>query len=313
MAIPKYHEIMPSVLAQLAKAEIGTVKWKELEVPLAKLMGLNEEELIIEYESGNGRIFLDRISWALTYLSIAKLIERPKRGYCKITEMGLSLVGDEDGIKSHVKEKIAEHEALKKAKKNDLNSDEISTALNSEITPDEALNQAANSIRDTVYEDILDTILSKSPYEFEKLVVKLLDKMGYGGLVKDAGQVTQQSNDGGIDGIIKEDLLGLGRIHIQAKRYKRENSIGREDVQKFVGALAVAQSNKGVFITTSSYTKAAIEYADNLNGSTNVVLIDGSELAEYIYDFGLGMQTEQTVIIKRMDSDFWEKMQDDEH
>ncbi|MDH5389130.1 MAG: restriction endonuclease [Gammaproteobacteria bacterium] len=311
MPIPKYHEIIPPVLAQLAKPDIGTIKWKELEVPLAKLMGLSQEELITEYESGNGRIFLDRISWALTYLSIAKLIERPKRGYCKITELGLSLVGDEDRISLLVKEKFAEHEAQKKAKKDGLNADEISTDLNSEITPDEALNQAANSIRDNVYEDILDTILSKSPYEFEKLVVKLLDKMGYGGLVKDAGQVTQQSNDGGIDGIIKEDLLGLGRIHIQAKRYKRENSIGREDVQKFVGALAVAQSNKGVFITTSSYSKGALEYADSLNGTTNVVLIDGSQLAEYIYDFGLGMQTEQTVVIKRMDSDFWEKMQDD--
>ena len=136
--------------------------------------------------------------------------------------------------------------------------------------------------------------------------------MGYGGVIKGAGQVTQQSNDGCIDGIIKEDLLGLGRINIQAKRYKRDNSIGREDIQKFVGALAVAQSNKGVFITTSSYSKSAIEYADNLNGTTNVVLIDGSKLAEYIYDFGLGMQTEQTVIIKRMDSDFWEKMQNEE-
>jgi restriction system protein len=143
--------------------------------------------------------------------------------------------------------------------------------------------------------------------------VKLLDKMGYGGVVKDSGQVTQLSNDGGIDGIIKEDVLGLGRIHIQAKRYKRENVIGREDIQKFVGALAVAQSNKGVFITTSSYSKSAIEYASSLNGSTNVVLIDGSKLAEFIYEYGLGMQTEQEVIIKRMDSDFWDKMLDDEN
>ena len=135
--------------------------------------------------------------------------------------------------------------------------------------------------------------------------------MGYGGVVKNAGQVTQQANDGGIDGIIKEDVLGLGRIHIQAKRYKRDNTIGREDIQKFVGALAVAQSNKGVFITTSRYSRAAIEYANNLNGSTNVVLIDGSKLAEYIYDYGLGMQTEQTVIIKRMDSDFWGAMQEE--
>ena len=312
MTIPKHNELMPSILAELAKEEVGIIEWKELEEPMARAFGITEQEQATEYDSGNGRIFLDRIGWALSYLAIVKLIERPKRGYCQITKLGLSLVGDEDAIKKYVKEKIAEHDALKKAKKSELNNDEANSVINSETTPDEALNQAAQNIRENIYEEILDTILSKIPYEFEKLVVKLLDKMGYGGVVKDAGQVTQQSNDGGIDGIIKEDLLGLGRIHIQAKRYNRDNSIGREDVQKFVGALAVAQSNKGVFITTSSYTKSAIEYAGNLNGSTNVVLIDGSQLAEYIYDFGLGMQTEQTVIIKRMDSDFWEKMQNEE-
>jgi len=309
--IPRYDDIMSVVLQELSARNEGATEWKSLEIPLAKYFDLTEEDLAVEYESGNGRIFLDRISWALSYLSIAKLIERPKRGHYRITEAGIPLAGNDDAVRQYVKQKIAEHEAQKKAKKQQGNNAEESLVLITETTPDEALNQASQNIRDSVYEDILDTILSKTPYEFEKLVVKLLDKMGYGGIVKDAGQVTQQSNDGGIDGIIKEDVLGLGRIHIQAKRYKRDNSIGREDVQKFVGALAVAQSNKGVFITTSSYSKGAIEYAENLNGSTNVVLIDGSKLAEYIYDYGLGMQTEKTVIIKRMDGDFWEKMQDE--
>ena len=134
--------------------------------------------------------------------------------------------------------------------------------------------------------------------------------MGYGGEVKAAGEVTQYSNDKGIDGIIKEDVLGLGRIHIQAKRYARENTVGREEVQKFVGALAVAQSNKGVFITTSSYSKGAIKYAENLNGTTTLVLIDGNKLAEYIYQYSLGMQTEQTIEIKKLDSDFWDSIDD---
>ena len=311
MAIPRYDEIMPSILDELSKQGVDIVEWKSLEEPLVAYFNLSDEEKSAEYDSGNGRIFLDRIGWALSYLSISKLVERPKRGHCKITEIGRSFVGDITGIKEYVKNKSAERDAQKKALKEKENNVDISSALNSEVTPDEALNQAAQDIRDSVYEDILDTILSKNPYEFEKLVVKLMDKMGYGGVVKDAGQVTQKSNDGGIDGIIKEDVLGLGRIHIQAKRYKKDNTIGREDIQKFVGALAVAQSNKGVFITTSSYSKGAIEYAENLNGSTNVVLIDGSQLAEYIYDYDLGMQTEQTVIIKRMDSDYWEKMLDD--
>jgi restriction system protein len=136
--------------------------------------------------------------------------------------------------------------------------------------------------------------------------------MGYGGEIKNSGFVTSRTNDGGIDGIIKEDILGLGRIHIQAKRYKLDSGIGREAIQSFVGALAVAQSNKGVFITTSYFSKGAIDYAENLNGLTTVVLIDGEQLAEYIYDFDLGMQVEQTIQIKKLDSDFWDSMQDNE-
>lgn len=178
-------------------------------------------------------------------------------------------------------------------------------------TPQEMLDGANQSIRQSAYDQILDTILSKTPTEFENLVVKLLERMGYGGQVKNAGTVTQASNDGGIDGIIKEDVLGLGKIHIQAKRYARNNTVGREEVQKFVGALAVAQSNKGVVITTSCYSKGAVEYAQSLNGSTNLVLINGEQLAKYIYDYSLGMQTKQQIEIKEMDSDFWDGMQNE--
>jgi restriction system protein len=182
----------------------------------------------------------------------------------------------------------------------------------SEHTPQEKLYASFTNIRKSIYEEILSTILSKTPTEFEKLVVILLQSMGYGGEIKNSGFVTSRTNDGGIDGIIKEDILGLGRIHIQAKRYKLDSGIGREAIQSFVGALAVAQSNKGVFITTSYFSRGAIDYAENLNGSTTVVLIDGEQLAEYIYDFGLGMQVEQTIKIKKLDSDFWDSMLDNE-
>lgn len=178
------------------------------------------------------------------------------------------------------------------------------------MTPQEQLYDSYDNILLSAYEEILDTIISKSARDFEVLVVNLLEKMGYGGEVRDAGEVTQYSNDGGIDGVIKEDVLGLGRIHIQAKRYSRENTVGREEIQRFVGALAVAQSNKGIFITTSSYSKSAIKYASSLHGSTTLVLIDGQQLAKYIYDYSLGMQTEQVIEIKRLDSDYWDSMQD---
>ncbi|MDH5232738.1 MAG: restriction endonuclease [Gammaproteobacteria bacterium] len=312
MTIPKYDEIIPYALKELGKPDIGTINWKALESPLAKEFGLTEIELAAEYESGKGRIFVDRIAWALSYLVIAKLVERPKRGFCQITQEGRMFLDKSDAdIRTFVKQKFAERDARKKEKKLNQDAKEITSPSDSDVTPNEALNQAAQNIRESVCEEILDTILSKTPYEFEKLVVKLLEKMGYGGLLENAGQVTQQSNDGGIDGIIKEDVLGLGKIHIQAKRYKRDISISREDVQKFVGALAGAQSTKGIFITTSGYSKPARDYVESLTGTTSIVLIDGSNLAEYIYDYGLGMQTEQSIVIKGLDNEFWEKMQDE--
>jgi len=309
MAIPKHDEIIPFALDYLAKE--GVHKSRDLEAPLGKIMQLTDEEVAEVYASGNGAVFMDRISWALSYLLIAKLIERPKRSFYQVTNAAMPFVGKADEVKGFVKEAVAKRDAIRRAEKVKEGTSVVEVEDSSNITPHEALDSAYANIRSTTYEAILDTILSKTPYEFESLVVKLLDKMGYGGQVKDAGQVTQASNDGGIDGIIKEDVLGLGRIHIQAKRYARSNAIGRDEIQKFVGALAVAQSNKGVFISTSRYTQGAKDYAQNLNGNTNLVLIDGLQLAEYIYDFSLGMQTKQVVEIKELDADFWDAMKDE--
>lgn len=308
MAIPKYDEIMPEALLYLSRHGVQT--GRSLEAPLAEIFGLTEEESSQEYASGNGLIFLDRISWALSHLTIARLLVRPKRGSYQCTDLAQQYLNDPKKLRAYVKKKAAERHAANRASKSEAQAGEKRDF--DEVPPQELMNRAFISIQNSVCEEILDTILSKSPYEFERLVLKLLDRMGYGGQLKDAGTVTQASNDGGIDGIIKEDILGLGKIHIQAKRYKRDSGISREEIQKFVGALAVAQSNKGVFITTSHYSKGAIEYVDNLNGATNVVLIDGATLAKYIYDFSLGMQTEQVVEIKKMDTDFWDDMLDEQ-
>ncbi|MCG7980281.1 MAG: restriction endonuclease [Candidatus Thiodiazotropha endolucinida] len=308
MTIPKYDELMPGVLEYLS--ENGLTRYRDLEAPLAHDFGLDDKEVTKEYESGNGKIFLDRISWALSYLALSGLVVRPKRGYCDITDLGKMYLGKSDEIKQFVKQKITERQESMKA---GAFKEEVTLSENdvlSGVTPLEALEQAYYDIKSTTYETIIDAILSKSPYEFEKLVVKLLGKMGYGGKVKDAAQVTQSTNDKGIDGIIKEDVLGLGKIHIQAKRYARDNSVGREEIQKFVGALAVAESNKGVFITTSNYSKGAQDYVNSLHGSTNVVLIDGEMLAEFIYTYSLGMQVEKIVEIKKLDADFWDAMQE---
>lgn len=265
---------------------------KDLIQPLADLFNLTEEEINQSLPSGYDLVFPNRIAWALSYLFNAGLASKPQRGYYQLSENGFEY------LKNNIPTKTTA--ISKKPPKVDKSNLE-------ELTPQEVLDDSFNKIKESTYKDIISTIRSKSPKSFEELVVRLLQKMGYGDKIKNSGLVTKYTNDGGIDGIIKEDILGFGRIHIQAKRYDEKNTIQRDEIQKFVGALAGVQSNKGVFITTSSFTKGAVDYVDNLNNSTNIILIDGKMLAEYIYEFNLGMQTVQTIEIKKMDSDFWDE------
>ncbi len=305
MPIPRYDEIQLPTLELLADNQAR--KAIDMEDFLAPIFKLTDEEKLQMYASGNGPIFVDRIQWALSYLNMAGLVQKPKRGLYQISEEGKKILKKPKSLREYVNNKISEREPNKKKNKI-LN--EPSEDISSDLTPEESLYKSFDGIKKSVYREIVDTILSKTPRDFEKLVVLLLQKMGYGGEIKDSGQVTQYVNDKGIDGIIREDVLGFGRINIQAKRYAISNNVPREDIQKFVGALAVAQSDKGVFITTSDFTKGAYEYANSLNSTTKVVLINGNKLAQYIYDFNLGMQTERTIDIKKLDSDFWDSMQD---
>ncbi len=307
MAIPKYNEIQLPVLKILSDGRV--LKLKDFIEPIATEFSLTSDEINEIYPSGNGHIFYDRISWALSYLNMAGLLDKPGRGLFKISSKGKQLLQTPEKLTTFVEKEV--QKSYRQKKELEVSPVDLVESKTENLTPQEKLYNSFNKIRDAVYEEILNSILSKSPSSFEKLVVLLLQKMGYGGEIKDSGLVTKRSNDGGIDGVIKEDILGFGRINIQAKRYKREIVIGREEIQKFVGALMVAQSNKGVFITTSYFSKGAIEYVQNLYGNTTVVLIDGIKLAEYIYDYGLGMQVEQSIEIKKLDSDFWDSMSDE--
>jgi len=306
MAIPKYDEIQIPALEILSD---GIARRRiEIENPLSIQFKLTDEERDQMYDSGNGPIFMDRVQWALSYLNMAGLVNKPKRGIYKINDEGRKILKKPEDLKKHIADKLLKREPNKKKSTNQKEPQE--EQLNTDLTPEESLFSSYQGIRKSIYREVLDTILSKNPREFEKLVVLLLQKMGYGGEIKNSGQVTQYSNDKGIDGIIKEDILGFGRINIQAKRYAIDNNVPREDIQKFVGALAVAQSDKGVFITTSNFTKGAYEYCESLNSSTKIVLINGSKLAEHIYNYNLGMQTERVIEIKKLDSDFWDDMID---
>ena len=176
-------------------------------------------------------------------------------------------------------------------------------------TPKDQIYELFSIYKRTKYEEIIDMILSKTPESFERVVVQLLQKMGYGRQLRDAGRTTQLSRDGGIDGEIREDVLGLGRISIQAKRYQRDQSIGRPEVQAFAGALQGNRSTKGVFITTSKFTRDAIDYARSLANVT-IVLIDGMQLAEYMYQYGLGVEIRDEFAIKDLDESYWDELAD---
>ncbi|WP_161530780.1 restriction endonuclease [Riemerella anatipestifer] len=307
MSIPKYNEIQVPALKLLEDGKI--LKLRDFIEPIALHFNLSNDEINQMYPSGNGYIFYDRISWALSYLNMAGLLNKPGRGLFKISQKGIELLKTPEKIVRFVEKEVQKSDKVKKER--EPSKIEIIDTKSDNLTPQEKLYNSFNKIRQTVYDEIINTILSKSPTAFEKLVVLLLQKMGYGGEIKDSGLITKRTNDGGIDGIIKEDILGFGRINIQAKRYRRDIGIGREEIQKFVGALMVAQSNKGVFITTSYFSNGAREYVENLFGNTTIVLIDGNQLAEYIYNYGLGMQVEQLIEIKKMDSDFWDSMSDE--
>lgn len=303
MAIPKNREIRKPILEVLD--HMGELTVVQLVLPLSGTFSLSKKEIDQEYESGNGNVFQNRISFALSGLYAAELVENTRKAHYSITEAGRNWLQKLDnGFDSGEFEKFIQIKVKERRERT------LSNRKEEKQESEYDLNESFEELKNNIYVEIIDTILSKSPQAFEHLVVKLLQKMGYGGTVKDSGKVTQLSNDGGIDGIIKQDVLGFGRIYIQAKRYDRGNSVGRDEIQKFVGALATTSSSKGVFITTSDYSKGATTYAEGIS-NVNLVLINGNELAKYIYDYGLGMQVEQTLEIKKLDTDFWESMEND--
>ena len=244
--IPQFEEIRLQALRELSSGAV--MRTKELRDPLAKYFQLTEDEINAWYPSGNGNIFLDRISWALSYLFIAGLVEKPKRGDYKISLKGLEMLSNstDEQITIYVKNAVLANSSKKIVKSKGCDP-MANKSVSEEHTPQENLDNSYNNIKKSISSEILATILSKKPYEFERLVVKLLQMMGYGGEVKNSGIVTKLTNDGGIDGIIKEDILGFNHISIQAKRYAEHNNVGRKEIQSFVGAVAGTSSKKRCF------------------------------------------------------------------
>ncbi len=300
--IPDFQTVMLPLLQQLADGKEH--KLREVINALSDRFHLTAEERVELLPSGNQAIIDNRIGWARTYLKKAKLLDNSKRGFLSISENGKKLLNTHPNrIDLNYLKTLPEFREWQDSYLNSIgNETQETTAISSTSTPDEALESAYQEIRRALAQELLTKVKECTPAFFEQLVVKLLVKMGYGGSLKDAGEATRLTNDEGIDGIIKEDKLGLDVIYIQAKRWDTQ-PVGRPDIQSFVGALDGQRANKGVFITTSRFAENAKAYVKTI--TKKVILIDGEQLALYMIDYGLGVNTISTYELKKIDTDYF--------
>lgn len=296
MTIPDYQTIMLPLLQLVGDEEEHSMR--ALTEALANKFDLTEEERKELLPSGRQPTFYNRVGWARTYMKKAGLLKSRRRGYIEITERGLSVL--ENGpsrIDINFLNQFDEFVEFR-TRKDESTTD---TDKRDAQTPEEEIEEAYQQLRDSLAAELLDTIKENSPSFFEELVVDLLVRMGYGGTRKDAGQAIGKAGDEGIDGIIKEDRLGLDIIYIQAKRW--DSPVGRPEIQKFAGALQGQRARKGIFITTSTFTQDALAYVNVINNK--IILIDGDELAKLMIDFDVGVSTVATYELKQVDSDYF--------
>jgi restriction system protein len=302
MPIPDYQSIFLPLLKLASNGEEHALR--SAVDGLADQFGLDESERKELLPSGQQEIFTNRVGWASTYLKKAGLLESTRRGYFRITDRGRKVLGTEPAaIDNEFLNRFPEFVAFRtrRTKPKTQATAKPSDGDDDDATPEELIEASHQKLRDDLADEIIQQILDCTPAFFERLVVDLLVRMGYGGSRKDAGQAIGRSGDGGIDGIIKEDRLGLDVIYLQAKRW--QGPVGRPEIQKFVGALHGQRARKGIMITTSSFTADAVSYAGNIENK--VVLIDGEDLAKFMIDSGVGVSTVASYEIKRIDSDYF--------
>lgn len=305
MAVPIFEDFLYPFLQATNSKDMSISEMRQY---IIDYFHLTDEDCSLRTKSGNSTQVVDRLNWVRQYLRRAQMIEIPERGVYRITQRGKDYLASHNSLRKQDLMQFPEFASYA----NGTVIQSVSTPTDSQtqdiandLTPTEQLEQAYHSIVEDLAADLLQKTLEQTPYFFEHLVVDLLVKMGYGGSFANSAQVTQYVHDDGIDGIIYEDKLGLDKIYIQAKRYKLDNTVGKPQIQQFSGALDEQKATKGVFITTSSYSKEAKQYVEKLN--KKIVLIDGQELARYMIEYNVGVSTKQVYEVKRIDSDYFEE------
>lgn len=302
MAIPDYQEIMLPLLELSADGQIHTLRG--MKDTLAERFSLTSEEVTEMLPSGQQTKFHNRIGWAKTYLKGAGLLDQVRRGHFQISPRGREVLQSRPAcIDNDFLSQFSEFQEFKG--RFGTNGGRSERSVSSETpgtgqTPEEAFQAAYEQMRSDLTSELLEEVRSQSSEFFEKLVLELMLAMGYGGPQNKAA-LTSGGADGGIDGIINEDRLGLDIIYLQAKRW--EAQVGRPEIQKFVGALHGKRARKGVFMTTSTFSRDAYEYAETID--SKVVLVDGRLLAQYMIDYNVGVSTEKSYVVKRIDSDYF--------
>ncbi len=303
MALPDFQTIMLPLLRRISDGRDWAMR--DVTRGIEDEFGLTTEERSAMLPSGYSRVIVNRVGWAKSYMKEAGLIQSVRRGFVKITEDGQKvLVSPPDRIDMKFLEQFPSFLAFRSRSSSE--GDQVVEPEESEslveTTPDEQIETAYSALQAALIAELLDQILEMSDRFFEKLVVELLVAMGYGGSIADAGRAVGKSGDGGIDGVIKEDKLGLDVIVLQAKRWT-SNAVGRPDIQAFVGSMEAYRANKGVFITTSTFSAPAYEYVKQIQ--RKISLIDGKMLAELMIDNGVGVSTYRAIHLKRLDTDYF--------
>lgn len=303
MPIPDFQKVMRPLLSSVAdKAEHSL---KDVKKVLVAHFGITEDELREKIPSGRAFLFDNRLGWANTYLKKAGLVSSSRRAYLQITPTGLKFLSDHpDEIKVADLKTIELFKSFHQVKAPSDN-EELSVEITEidEKSPEEVIDSAFEVIRNDLQSEIIGTIKSCSPLFFEKMVVDLLIKMGYGGSRREAGTAIGKSGDGGIDGIINEDKLGLDSIYIQAKRW--ENTVPIKEIRDFAGSLLSKKARKGVFITTSDFPKSANDFVNSIE--PRIILIDGNKMASLMIEHGVGVSTKEVYEIKAIDNDYFEE------
>lgn len=303
MPVPDYQTLMLPVMKCVSDGQEHTTK--DLRWKTAEILQLSKEDLAERLPSGIQSTFDNRVGWAMTYLKKSGLLTSPKRGIIQITNRGRdALRQNPEKIDNKFLEQYKEYQSFKALRhvRNGDDSDDDDSTVQPKLTPEENLENSYQDLRNQLVNEIMGQVMDCSPEFFENLVVDLLVAMGYGGSRSDAGKAVGKSGDDGIDGIIKEDRLGLDVVNIQAKRW--QNTVGRPEIQAFVGSLAGNRAKKGVFITTSKFSKEAHDYVRRIE--QKVVLIGGEQLAQLMIDFDIGVSKEAEYIVKKIDYDYFE-------